>query len=64
MEYNSRSLTANSLKYLSTIQFKNGSENIKLERGDFDSYPMISSSEKQNCFKELNNLKQLENISL
>lgn len=64
LEYNSRSLTANSLKYLSTIQFKNGSENIKLERGDFDSYPMISSSEKQNCFKDLNNLKQLENTIL
>lgn len=61
LEYNSRSLTSSSIKYLSSIQIKNGSDDIKMERGDFDSYEICDSSQKQNYLK---NLKELENTKI
>ena len=61
LEYNSRSLTSSSIKYLSSIQIKNDSDNIKVERGDFDSYEICNPSQKQDYIK---NLKELENTKV
>ena len=61
IEFVSRRLTSGSIKYLTTVKLKNDNKNIKQEREDFSSFKMIDSNKKQNYFKNLKNLKPLEN---